>query len=90
MASSSPAMASSMTLLQQHALQMGYSHQAAFQAAQGLMMRHAAKTAQISGFDDAFIIGALIVISAFIPSLFLPGKPIHHTQLDPAEMVAAD
>jgi DHA2 family multidrug resistance protein len=92
MDASSVGMGNSMTLLRQHALNLGYSHQTAFQAAQGLLTKNAEKAAQISGFDDAFIIGTLIVISAFIPAIFLPGKPIAQAKeiSDPGELVAAE
>jgi EmrB/QacA subfamily drug resistance transporter len=92
MDASSTGMGNSMALLKQHALNLGYSHQAAFQAAQGLLTKNAEKAAQISGFDDAFIVGTIIVISAFIPALFLPSKPISQAKeiSDPAELVAAD
>jgi hypothetical protein len=55
-------------------------------------MKNAGMAAQIAGFDDAFIVGTLIVLSAFIPAFFLPSKPIQQAQeiVDPAELLAAD
>ena len=83
-------MANSITLLRQHALEIGYGRRAAAQVAQGLLMQSTSKSAMVAGFDDAFIAGTAIVALAFIPSLFLPGKPVHKADLDPAELVAAE
>jgi len=90
LSAASPAFAASMGELGRRALEVGYSHADAYRVAGGMLMRQAFKAAQISGFDDAFLVGTFIVSLALIPCLFLPGSPVHHAEADPSEMVAAD
>lgn len=86
----SPAMGQATAALREHALNLGYSHAASAQVAQGLLAQHTSMAAQISGFDDAFLFGTVLVALSFFPALLLPNQPVHKAELDPSELVAAD
>jgi MFS family permease len=54
------------------AVQHGYSHLAAGRVAGMLLARHVAETAQVAGFDDTFLFGAVLIILAVVPAFLLP------------------
>lgn len=42
------------------------------------VMGHLYQTASVAGFEDAFLVGMVIVLLAVLPALLLPNKNVHH------------
>ena len=73
-----PAFREAFSRMVHHAVGLGYSHAEASQVATVLMAKNLGQAATVAGFQDAFLVGAVIVALAILPSLLLPGKPVGH------------
>lgn len=70
----SPALAQATRTLAARVLALGKSPAEALLAARALVMRGAVGAAQVLAFNDAFLVGAAIVVAGALPALFLAGK----------------
>lgn len=70
----SPAWASTASALGAHLRTLGYGPADARLATGAALARHAVETASVAAFDDAFLVGALIVASGLLPALFLASR----------------
>lgn len=62
-----------------HAHMLGYNHVASVQVATSMIGRKVAQAASVAAFEDAFLIGAVIVLLGVIPAMILPNKPQEHS-----------
>lgn len=69
--------------LYHRALGLGHSHAESFIIAKQKIASVIVSNASVSAFQDAFIIGGILVLLSIIPSAFLPDKPGNHV---PQEM----
>ena len=69
-----------------HALSLGYTHAESRKIAAGLVTKTLAQSAVVSAFQDAFLVGAMIVAAAVLPSLLLPKASSGHTEVDLSAM----
>ncbi len=68
-----------------HAL--GLSHADSMRGAGAVVARHLFKMTTVAAYEDSFIVGAVIIMTALIPALFLPSKNIHRAgRLDSIEV----
>lgn len=65
--------------LADRAHQLGLTHAQASQAAQGGLAGQLYKMAAEAAYQDAFLVGAVIVLLSMIPALLLPAKNVHKT-----------
>jgi EmrB/QacA subfamily drug resistance transporter len=70
----SPVFIESFQNLVRHIHSLGYTYAQSAQLAQGVIFRKVAQYATVLSFQDAFLVGSVLVIFAFISALFLPGK----------------
>jgi DHA2 family multidrug resistance protein len=76
--SNTPAFVSRMGRLIQHAHNLGYSYADSSMAARGLIMKHAVSSGMVMAFQDAFIVGGVIVAITLPLAFLLPKDPYHH------------
>jgi MFS transporter, DHA2 family, multidrug resistance protein len=62
------------------ALQAGYTHGQARSVANGFLARHVMETASVSGFQDTFLFGMVIMLAAVVPALLLPKQVVMHPE----------
>lgn len=70
----SPVFMESFKNLFTHIHSLGYTYAQSSQIAQGVILKKVVQYATVLSFQDAFIVGSLLVIVAFISALFLPGR----------------
>ena len=84
--SSSPAYQESFKQLYQHAQDIGMNHLDSMKAAASLLGANIAKVAAINGFDDAFLLGAVITFATLLLVFLLPSKPVRAPAGEPVHM----
>jgi DHA2 family multidrug resistance protein len=82
---SRPALAEATHALAARALELGVSPPDASLLASTLVARHVAGAAAVLAFDDAFLVGAAIVLASLLPALFLAAKPLRRRGGSPLE-----
>jgi len=76
----SPVFMESFNNLFRHIHSLGYTYAQSAQIAQGVIFKKIVSYATVLSFQDAFLVGGLLVVIAFISAIFLPGKKGgHHT-----------
>jgi MFS transporter, DHA2 family, multidrug resistance protein len=73
-----PSFMASLHAIAQHVHELGYTYLQSAQIAQSLLFQKIAQTATVMSFQDAFIVGGIIVVLSIIPAFLLPGKITHH------------
>ena len=73
----SPAFMETARRLFYHAHNVGYPYALSKQVSAALIVKRLAQAAVVMSFQDAFIVGAIIVAIAFIPAFFLPRRAVH-------------
>ncbi len=63
-----------------HAHNLGYTHRESMGVAKALIVKATATAASVSAFDDAFLVGAIIVLMGVLPAFLLPNKPQAHSE----------
>jgi EmrB/QacA subfamily drug resistance transporter len=53
---------------------LGLSHSDSLKGASVVVAKHIFQMTSVAGFEDAFLVGAVIVLSAILPALFLPAR----------------
>lgn len=66
----------------QRAHELGYSHVSSAFIAKASILKVAAQRATEQAFQDAFLVGAFIVLLTLIPAFFLPGQPPQKGKMD--------
>jgi MFS family permease len=56
---------------------LGLSHADSMRGAGSVVAGHLFKLTSVASFEDAFLVGAVIVLSAMLPALLLPAKNLH-------------
>jgi hypothetical protein len=84
--SSSPAFHDAKQMLMTHAQEIGLSHAESARASSLILGGYIGKTASVMGFQDAFLIGAVITILVLAGVFLLPNKPIHHARGEPVHL----
>lgn len=72
----SPAIARAMRGVVDRALSLGYGAYDSQLVAKAAIIKNTIKSASVAAFDDAFFVGALIVVVGILPSLLLPKRSI--------------
>jgi MFS family permease len=66
---------------------LGLSHANAIRGAGAVVARHIFKMTAVSAYEDSFLVGAIIVMTALLPALLLPPKNKHREgELDSIEV----
>ena len=69
----SPVFTETFQNLVRHIHSLGYTYAQSAQIAQGIIFKKVAQYATVLSFQDAFLVGSVMVVVAFISALFLPG-----------------
>lgn len=67
--------------------EMGLNHSQAGHVASSMIGKYVGLSAGVEAFQDAFLVGALVVFISTVAVFLLPSKPLHHSA-DLAELVA--
>ena len=70
----------------ERAHELGLSHADSLRAAKAVIVGHISKTASVLGFQDAFLIGALLTFVVLFGVFLLPNRPIHNASSEPIHM----
>ena len=76
--STNPAFIEAASKIIQHVHTMGFSYSQSMTAAKIAIVKTMTKAAMVMSFQDAFIIGGIIVALAIPMAIFLPSKAVHH------------
>ena len=81
--STRPALVGAVHALARRAVELGIPPGDATRAAGGMVVRNVAQAATVQAFNDSFLVGAAIVLSAVIPALFLSPKGMRRAPAQP-------
>jgi DHA2 family multidrug resistance protein len=79
----SPVLRRIMQDLYYHSTTLGYSPAEAHKVAQAQIIKHVSETAAVAGFQDAFLVGAVVVTLAIFCALLLPQGMVRHKTEEP-------
>lgn len=86
MNASTPVFQEGVKNLAERAHAIGYTHANAALIAKSILAKTGAMRASEHAFQDAFLVGAIIVAVTILPALFLPGEPPLHKSEEPLIM----